>query len=170
MNTVSFIILFVVLQLINVILNTLKSILTVNGTKIQSAIINAITFAVYTVVVIFTASDFGYGAVIDTVIKVIITAVTNFIGVYIANWLLEFFRKDRLWEIVATVDYNKAPDKQLAEKLMVGSISFNITKTNRDNVFVFHIYSHTQKESVVIKNLLQEYNAKYFVHEEKVKL
>ena len=45
---------FVGLSIVNVILNTLKTTITVKGGKFAAAMINAITFFVYTYVIIYT--------------------------------------------------------------------------------------------------------------------
>lgn len=160
-----FLLLFIILSLVNVILNTIKSIVTVTGKTIVSAVVNAITFFVYTYVVIYTASD-----ELEMLTKAIITAITNFIGVYISAWILKALRKDRLWEIVATTKRDDLTE--IIDYLSMHKISFNynITDNYKDTKIVFRIYSENQKQSIVIKNILKKYNAKYIVHEETVKL
>lgn len=161
-----FLLLFIILSLVNVILNTIKSIVTVTGRTIVSAIVNAITFFVYTYVVIYTASD-----ELEMLTKAIITAITNFIGVYISAWILKALRKDKLWQITATVKINKQGLVNTLEKPLEDlGISFTCQTTNKGSKYVYHIYSENQKQSIVIKNILKEHNAKYIVHEETVKL
>ena len=88
---------FIVLSILNVILNTIKSIVTVNGGKIAAALINAITFFVYTYVIIYTNCD------LNMHLKAGITALINFVGVYIVKLVEEKSRKDKLWKIEATL-------------------------------------------------------------------
>lgn len=168
----SMIILFVALQLINVVLQTLKSIITIKGTTTQSALMNAVAYGVYTIIVVFTAGEFTGDYTTDLIIKIIVTMLTNLVGVYISAWIVNRLRKDRLWEIVATIDTQKniyAPSI-IEENFKDHKISYNIMETKKGNEYVFHIYSKSQKESLIIKQMLNEWNARYIVHEESVKL
>ena len=159
-------VLFIVLQLVNVILNTIKSIITIKGTKFMASIVSAITYGVYTIVVFYTASDD-----LSLFDKVWITMATNVIGVYVSMLLLEKTKKDRLWEITATITSKSNKDiEYIAYMLDFYEISHNYLFLNNGQGAVFHIYSKTQKESEQIKNLLDKYNAKYIVHEEQVRL
>jgi hypothetical protein len=169
---VEMITLFIVLQLVNVVLQTLKSIITVKGTTTQSALMNAIAYGVYTVIVVFTAGEFTGNYITDLIIKIVVTMGTNLIGVYISAWILNKFKKDKLWEIVATVDQDVSIYAvDLTEmKLKENNISYNVTQTQNQNEYVFHIYSKSQTESQIIKTILNEWKAKYIVHEESVKL
>ena len=91
------IIIFTICQFINVALNTIKTIIMHKEEKISSSIINAITYGFYAVIVVMTATALPLWQ------TVVITIITNLIGVYMSMWLLEKFKKDSLWEIVATV-------------------------------------------------------------------
>lgn len=156
---------FVALQLLNVVLSTCKSIITVKGTVRQSAIINAITYGVYTVVIVFTAGTFTGNYYIDLAIKVAVTVVTNLLGVYISARILSRLRKDRLWKIEATVCGMWQP---FQEELENNNISYNYIKL-KENEIIFNIYSKNQKESTVVKQAMKKCNAKYIITEsEKV--
>ena len=174
------IILFVALQLVNVILQTLKSIITVKGTTTQSALMNALAYGVYTVIVVFTAGTFTGDYLTDLIIKIAVTMGTNLIGVYISAWILNKFKKDKLWEIVATIKmpiaYNinyidqKAKFLSIIEKKIKDKqLSYHYIELKNDE-FVFTFYCKTQKESLAVKEILQDYDYKYIIHEETVKL
>ena len=92
---------FIVLNVINVVIQTIKSIVTISGTKMVAAVVNAITFAFYTVVVIYMNAD-GLGIIW----KAVIIGVANFGGVYVVKIVEIKNRKDKLWKVEATV-----PDK-----------------------------------------------------------
>ena len=155
------IIIFTICQFINVALNTIKTIIMHKEEKISSAIINAVTYGFYAIIVVMTATALPLWQ------TVVITIITNLIGVYMSMWLLEKFKKDSLWEIVATV---KEEDTfYLADELNILEIGYNDIKTSQGES-VFHIYSKSQKESAEIKERLDFYGAKYIVHEERVKL
>lgn len=165
-KNIHFLLFFFGLQLVNVVLNTLKSIITVKGTTFQAALINTITFSVYTVVVVYTASDF------PLLVKVAVTAVTNFIGVYISSALLNRFRKDKLWEITATIkDMHRTVTPSLEATLFANRIAYNKIRVYGNSFeYVYHIYTKNRKESKIVKEALKLSKAKYIVHEESVKL
>ena len=159
-----YIVVFTICQFINVALNTAKTIIMHKEEKISSSIINAITFGFYAIIVVMTASA------LPLWITIIITVVTNLIGVYGSMWLLERFKKDSLWEIVATTD-RKNLDK-VREYLNILKIShnYNLIDNYENSKVVFRIYSENQTQSEEIKFILDKVNAKYIVHEERVKL
>ena len=152
------IILFVVCTAVNVVLNTIKSILTVKGGKLAAAIINAVTFGFYTYVVILTANEN-----LGTTEKMLITAAINFVGVYIVKWIEEKMRKDKLWRIDVTIP------SHLVEKIHeeMADISHSIIPTT-GKYTLFSFYCNTQAESLVVREMVKKYNAKYFASETKI--
>ena len=159
-----YIIIFIVCQLINVALNTAKTIIMHKEEKISSSIINAITYGFYAIIVVMTASA------LDLWITILITAITNLIGVYGSMWLLEKFKKDSLWEITATTDREHL--EEIREFLNLCNIphNYNLIDNYENTKIVFRIYSENQKQSIETKYILDKCNAKYIVHEERVKL
>jgi hypothetical protein len=158
-----YIIVFTVCQFINVALNTAKTIIMHKEEKISSSIINAITFGFYAIIVVMTASA------LPLWITILITFATNLFGVYGSMWLLDRFKKDSLWEIVATVQGVDSL-QYLMLSFAIDRISYNYIETNKRNEYIFHIYSENQKQSTFIKKELDEVKAKYIVHEERAKL
>ena len=69
-------IIFFLCSLINVMLSTLKTILTVKASKGIATLINAITYGFYAIVVKQLAS-------LDLITTVSVTIITNIIGVYV---------------------------------------------------------------------------------------
>ena len=88
---------FIILNIFNVILQTVKSICTVKCGKTVAAIVNAVAFGLYTVVIVFTNAD------LRLMQKVLVVALSNLIGVYIVKWIEEKKRKEMLWKIEFTV-------------------------------------------------------------------
>ena len=130
---------------------------TVNGGKIAAALINAITFFVYTYVIIYTNCELSMH------LKAVITAIVNFIGVYIFKLIEEKSRKDKLWKVECTVPQENA--YYLAIELK-NQVPFNYIE-NVGKYAIFNIYCATQEQSATVKLILNEYNAKYFVTETK---
>ena len=144
-------IIFFICSLINVMLSTLKTILTVKASKGVATIINAITYGFYAIVVKQLAS-------LDLITTVTVTIITNIIGVYVSMWLLERTKKDCLWKISVTTK-----DNTLVEKLEKFSISYVMNPVQYKNQTYYHIdvFSENQKDSSIIENILKEYKVKY---------
>ena len=154
MNTI---LLFALCTAVNVILSTIKSILTVNGGKISASLINAITYGFYSYVIVLTSAD---GMPIW--LKMAITAICNFIGVYLVKWIEEKARKDRLWKVELTVPtkYTNTIDFDLHD------VPHSYIELS-DKHTLFNFYCATQKESAKVKAIANQYEAKYFVAESK---
>ena len=165
-----YIVVFFICSLINVILNTLKTIIMHKEQKISSTIINAITYGFYAIIVVMTASA------LDLWITILITILANAIGVYGSMWLLERFKKDSVWEIIANIKVNGTELNNFENYLGGHDISYNLVKlygcdiSDGKTPFTAHIYSENQYQSEKIKYVLDKLNAKYIVHEERVKL
>lgn len=154
MNTI---LLFALCTAVNVILSTIKSILTVNGGKFSASLINAITYGFYSYVIVLTSAD---GMPIW--LKMAITAVCNFVGVYFVKWIEEKARKDRLWKVELTVPtkYTNTTDFDLHD------VPHSYIELS-DKHTLFNFYCATQKESAKVKAIANQYEAKYFVAESK---
>lgn len=154
------IVLFFVLNLINVILGTMRSILTVKSTPFVSMVINTVSYTFYSGIVKLVSGQ-------DMAVVLITTALTNIIGVYIAQFILNKARKDKLWRITATLPADidsgviipKLEEKGIASVVYIG-----------EDVKLIDIYSKTQGESLVIKEILEPLKVKYSVVEIDKKL
>ena len=149
-------ILFFLLQFINVVLSTMKTVLTVKANKHIAMLINTITYTFYSGVVKLLTEQ-------NMVIVLAVTFLTNVIGVYIAMFILDKSKKEVLWKIEATVPYNEADS--LIEEAKALDVPFNYIDINK--YYLFNFYSSTSQESAMIKKVLHQYSAKYFVAESK---
>lgn len=151
--------LFVGLNVVNVIIQTVKSIATVKCGKSVAALVNALAYGLYTFVVIYMTID-G----LNIWIKAGIIALCNLVGVWVVKFIEEKSRKDKLWKVEATVQKCYTDDLHYALK------NVDLPHNYIDNVglyTVFNIYCATQKESIEAKHYLDRYKAKYFVSESK---
>lgn len=157
------ILIYLALQTIYVILNTLTTIWKINGGKWLAAISSGVCYALYVYVLIYTAADF------PNWIKALLAFITNCVGVLVSRVITEKLRKNRLWEITATV--NKAKAENLINLLNTENpqFTFNYNEVS-GNKIAFHFYSENKKQSKQIKQYLVAVNAKYFVHEEQAQL
>lgn len=150
---------FIILNIVNVVLQTIKSLATVKCGKGVAAVVNALAYGLYTYVIIYTNAD------LPMFTKACVVALTNLIGVYIVKSVEEKMRKDKLWKIectVATYSY-----KKFIEELTHTNISFNDYSIDK-YYHGFNIYAYKQSESQKIKEILKKYNVKYFVSESKI--
>ena len=157
MNT-KLLIIFIALNIINVIIQTIKSLATVKCGKTVAAIINAVAYGLYTVVVVYTVCD------LPLWLKVVIVGACNLVGVFCVKWGEEKARKDKLCEVRATV--YEPYTESLHHDLESANIPHNYIP-NIGKYTIFNIYCETQAESKRVKDLLDYHKAKYFVSESK---
>ena len=149
---------FIIFNILNVIIQTVKSIATVKCGKVVAAVVNALAYGLYTYIVILTMCE------LSTITKAVIVALCNLVGVYVVKMFEEKARKDKLWEVKTTVyaDYTENLHKDLDTKNIPHNYIENVGKYT-----IFNIYCETQHESAEVKKILDYYNAKYFVSESK---
>ena len=88
---------FIVLNIANVIIQTVKSLATVKCGKGIAALINAVAYGLYTIVTVYLMCE------LDLYLKAGIVAVCILVGVYVVKWTEEKARKDKLWKVEATI-------------------------------------------------------------------
>ena len=152
-------ILFIVMSIINVIIQTVKSIATIKCGKLAAAVINAVAYGLYTYVIVLTANDN-----IDLLAKCFIVAGCNFVGVYVVKFFEEKARKDKLWKVEATVPASMVDP--LHNALKDCGIAHNYIE-DVGQYTIFNIYCPTQADSIDVREVLESKNAKYFVSESK---
>ena len=149
---------FVILNFINVLINTARSLTTVKGGKWIASVMNALCYGYYTVIIVITATY-----EIPLVLKIIAVAIVNFIGVFCIKFGEEKIKKEKLWIYKA-----KGVSTSLATQITIAfdemDIKYIHTKVdcNFENMEVF---SETQKESEMIKSILDNYEIKYYAVE-----
>lgn len=149
---------FVILNVVNVIIQTVKSIATIKCGKITAAVVNAVAYGLYTIVLVYTVCD------LPLWLKALVVAVANLVGVYVVKVCEEKARKDKLWKVEATVVSSHTDNLHKALKDV--GLSHNFIKGV--GVYdVFNIYCETQADSTKAKAILNTYKAKYFVSESK---
>lgn len=148
---------FIGLNVLNVIIQTTKSLCTVKCGKTIAALVNAVAYGLYTVVIVYTMCD------LPLLQKAFIVGVCNLIGVWIVKFIEELARKDKLWKVEATVLASSGP--LLKEHALSLNLSFNYIEAGK--WWIFNFYCPDQPTSTNVKGLLNIYHAKYFVSESK---
>ena len=147
-------ILFIILNIINVIVQTAKSIITVKGNKYVAAIINAVAYGFYTVVVIYMLCD------LPLLTKAFVVALCNLIGVFVVKLIEEKTRKTKLWKIEFTIPtaYTGIVD----QSLVIIPHSYQILSPKH---CIFTFYCASEEETDKVKEVVNKYKARYFVTE-----
>ncbi len=147
------VIIFCICSLVNVILSTLKTLIMVNAGRGSAIVINAVCYGFYTLVV----KQLG---AVDYLTAVIVTILANIIGVWISYKIMDLFSKDKVWRITATLK-----DKKEFDECVANLKKYNIGFTYIEQTKAIDIYSYNQKESAIVKNILNNYKHKYFIQE-----
>ena len=149
---------FIGLNVANVIIQTIKSIATIKCKPMSAAVINAVAYGLYTVVLVYMVCDLPLWA------KVVVVGGANLVGVYLVKVFEEKGRKDKLWAIRFTVKDNER--EEVINKLKEKEIShyYHIV----GNHTVFETFCNSQKETLKVKEIVNQYGAKYFVAESKI--
>ena len=152
MNNLLFI--FTILTALNVVLSTIKSIVTVKGSPFVASVTSAIYYAFYCTVLIYTVADFPLWQ------KVVVTAGCNLVGVFVVKYAEEKARKEKLWKVELTIPtkYKNAVDFDLRDV----PHSY-IELSDKHTVFTF--YCSTKEDTKKVKGIVNQYESKYFVSE-----
>ena len=151
-------VLFIVMNIVNVVIQTIKSIATIKCGKTVAAIVNACAYGLYTYIVVLTMCD------LPLLWKCLIVAGANFVGVYVVKLIEEKARKDKLWKVEATVPASMVVPLHITLKEC--GIAHNYIE-GVGQYTIFNIYCPTQAESIEVREVLESKNAKYFVSESK---
>lgn len=145
---------FAILSILNVVFSTIKSLITVKGSPMCASLVSALYYSYYNLVLIYTVADFPLWQ------KVLVTLLCNLVGVYVVKYGEEQARKEKLWKIELTI-----PTKYL------NAVDFDLKEvphsyiTLSDKHTLFNFYCATQAESQKVKDIVKQYDAKYFVAE-----
>lgn len=151
-------ILFIVMNIVNVVIQTIKSIATIKCGKTAAALVNALAYGLYTYIIVLTNCD------LPLLAKCLIVASANFVGVWVVKLFEEKARKDKLWKVEATVWQNYTAS--LHKDLDIANIPHNYID-NIGKYTLFNVYCETQAQSIKAKAILDMYSAKYFISESK---
>ena len=152
---------FVILNFVNVLINTARSLTTVKGGKWIASCMNALCYGYYTVIIVITAT---YD--IPLVLKIIAVAIVNFVGVFCIKLGEEKIQKEKLWIYNATAKMSTKEILDVVALLKLANIKVLYMKV-ADELYTLQVFSNTQKESEMIKSILDNYSIKYCAVETK---
>lgn len=149
MNTT--LIIFILLNVVNVILQTIKSLCTYKCGKTIAAITNAIAYGLYTVVLVYMQCE------LTTLQKAVIVGGCNLIGVYIVKTLEEKTSRKIIYKVEFTVDNDTAKKILTTEKLK------HYNKSVIEDWTVFNFYAETKPQLKKVEEIIKKYNGKYII-------
>ena len=152
------ILLFAIVTIINVTLSTIRSLCTINGGKWLSAITNAICYGFYPLIVMLTAKD-----TVDIITNMIITAVANFVCVWIIKLVEEKSRKDKMWKVEMAIP--KEHIDLVKTMLVHKTIPYNYIEV--EDWVMFNCYCEKQNDTAVCVQVAKNLNGKISAYESK---
>ena len=151
--------LFAILQFINVILGSLRSLSTAKSNRNIAMIFNVLSYTFYAAIVKLTnGQEMWY--------VLTITIITNLIGYYLADYLFCKAQKDKIWKITLEPLNEKVLEKVKYE-LIYHCVPYTEIMVN-NGLILLEVYSYSQKNSLVIKRVLLKHfetMPKYFISE-----
>ena len=150
------ILLFTIATIVNICLSTIRSLCTIKGGKWISATTNAICYGFYPLIVMLTAKG-----TVDIIVNMTITAVANFVCVWIIKLVEEKANKDKMWRIDLAIPTEERDftHRKLAE------IPHNFVECG--SWTMFNCYCATQEETAKVKKLGIALGGKYSAYESK---
>lgn len=152
-------VIFIILNIFNVVIQTSKSIITIKCGKTAAAFANAVAYGFYTIVVIYMVSD------LPLTYKVGVTAICNLIGVYLVKFGEEILRKDRLWKIEATLKKDYDWPGRLSELQHMGVPT---TAIDIGEYVIINFFCYNREQTKKVAAAMKEYGAKFFASESKI--
>ena len=154
------IIIFAVATIVNVVLSTMRSLMTINSGKWGAAVMNAVCYGFYTWVVVLTVADF------DLWLKIAITALANFVGVWVVKFIEEKSRKDKLWKIEMAIP--KEDCSLVKATLDRKNIPCNYVEVGQ--WVMFNCYCNEQKDTAICVDIANKLQGKISAYESKAVL
>ena len=152
------ILLFAIATVINVTLSTIRSLCTINGGKWLSAITNAVCYGFYPLIVMLTAKD-----TVSIIVNMVITAVANFVCVWLIKLIEEKSRKDKMWKVEMAIPCEET--ELVKTMLMRKAIPYNYV--NVGSWTMFNCYCDKQEDTKVCVNVAKNLKGKISAYESK---
>ena len=149
--------LFFSVTLLCTVLFTIKSITLIKGSTFFAALITAITFGINTIAIKLTAGN-------DLIMTIPLTILANFVGVYLGKWIVMKCLRDREWRISCTIP-NKKKDCLVDFYASFNKYNIKCLEIPYGEGIIVDIFSKTQGESLLVKEIITKYNLKYSIYE-----
>ena len=148
------VLLFAIATVVNVVLSTIRSITTIKGGKWLSAFTNAVCYGFYPLIVMLTAKG-----TVGIVVNMCITAIANFVCVWVIKYVEQKSRKDKMWRI----DLAIPNDERDFVHRKLQDIPHNYIECGAWTMF--NCYCATQQETARVKQIGLALGGKYSAYE-----
>lgn len=147
------ILIFTGVQFINVIVSTIKSVATIKSSPSIAAAINAISYTISAIITKFiTQQSFE--------IVIVVTLITNLIGVFIGRLLTDRLQKEKLWVYNCRLKCTQQEMINLKQELNKYNIDCIYTEIALNTKYKCEIDAHSKNDSMIIKEILKPYKPK----------
>lgn len=150
-------VIFIIANIVNVALQTVKSLLTVKGNKWVASIANALAYGLYTWIVVLMVCE------LDLWAKMLIVGLCNLVGVFIVKLIEEKTSKNKLWKVEIAIPYNY--EDKFRSVVENAHVSHNMQTI--DNYAVFNCYCANRKQTYTMIESAKECKGKYSAYESK---
>lgn len=151
------IMIFIIATIINVVLSTIRSICTIKCGKWVSALTNAICYGFYPLIVMLTAKD-----TVSIVANMTITALANFVCVWVIKYVEEKAKKDKLWKVEVAIP----KEYETALHFDLRTLPHNFVEVG--SWVMFNCYCENQKETQMVVDIAKQYNGKISAYESRL--
>lgn len=152
------ILLFTIATIVNICLSTIRSLCTIKGGKWISATTNAICYGFYPLIVMLTAKG-----TVDIIVNMTITAVANFVCVWIIKLIEEKNKKVKLWKVEMAIPRESAD--LVKQMLITKKIPYNYVEVG--SWIMFNCYCSEQKDTSLCVSVTKNLQGKISAYESK---
>lgn len=153
---------FVILNFINVLVNTARSLITIKGGKWLASIANSVCYGYYTVIIVITAT---YD--MPLLIKCFAVAFVNFVGVFTIKFCEEKMQKEKVWLFNVTAKINTEKMADIIFMLSVANVKFVYNTIIKNELYTLQVFSYSTEDSKNITKILDINGVKYCATEVK---
>ena len=147
------IIIFFLLNLVNVVLGTLRSFCTIRCNQHIGMAVTTISYTFYAGIVKMISGQPMW-------IVLLATFITNVIGFYIADFIFKKLSKDKLWKITISVKSDFAKNEIMHKLHEYGIPVYEIKCYDNADWYLLEVYARTQGESAITKEIISPFKVK----------
>ena len=152
------ILIFTIATVINVTLSTIRALCTIKGGKWLSASMNALCYGFYPLIVMLTAKD-----TVSIVVNMLITALANFVCVWLIKLVEEKSRKSKMWKVEMAIP--KEELNLVVQMLERKNIPFNYVEVG--SWIMFNCYCNEQADTSICVGVAKNLGGKISAYESK---
>jgi len=154
-------IIFIVVQLLNVTVSTIKYVVTVKSKPGIASVVNAISYTIGNLVTIMIVK-------LNPTWAIILTFFSNLVGVPLGRYVVDKFTKDKLWIYDATIKCDYLFIRTLKDKFKEYGIHCLFDEISEDEMYMIKIFSESKDDSRNIKDTLNKIgNCRYHIIESR---